>query len=246
MKIVYHENFCVVYTDDPAAKPGRIESIRDALQGVFDFVEPSPASEEDLCLVHTPAHIELVKHQRLVYEVALLAVGGAVKAGELAAGGEPAFALVRPPGHHAGKDMRWGFCYFNNIAISVQRLLRRGVVKKAVIVDFDLHFGDGTDNIFRNVSEVSYFHLPENNSLEALGGYLDSREGYEIIAVSAGFDRHRDDWGGILSTEDYKSIGEILKEYSKKCWGRVFAVLEGGYNNEVLGKNVRAFLEGLG
>jgi len=72
------------------------------------------------------------------------------------------------------------------------------------------------------------------------------KEEYDIIAVSAGFDRHKDDWGGILETDDYREIGRIVKENAEeKCDGRRFAVLEGGYNHKVLGKNVRAFVLGL-
>ncbi|MCP8304307.1 MAG: histone deacetylase family protein [archaeon] len=246
MKVVYHERYCDVYTHDPAAEAGRIESIRDALKGRFDVVEPRPASEDDVSLIHTSNHIRFVRSNKAIYEVALLAVGGAIKAAELAVGGEPAFGLIRPPGHHASRDSSWGFCYFNNIAISVQRLLQHGSIKNVIIVDFDLHFGDGTDNIFRGVPAVSYLHLPLSNSLEALDEYLRSQKDYDIISVSAGFDRHQDDWGGMLSTQDYKMMGEILKEHAeKKCGGRVFAVLEGGYNHRVLGKNVRAFLEGM-
>jgi len=63
--------------------------------------------------------------------------------------------------------------------------------------------------------------------------------------VSAGFDRHVDDWGGELITEDYHTIGELTKAASARvCQGRRFAVLEGGYNHSVLGKNVKAFIEG--
>ena len=137
MKIVYHERYREVYSSDPAARPGRIECILSELRGMYEFVEPQPASEEDLKLVHTLSHIENVKRSR-AFEVALLAVGGAVRAAELAVEGEPAFALIRPPGHHANPDHSWGFCYFNNIAVAVERLRRLGKVRKVFIADFDL------------------------------------------------------------------------------------------------------------
>ncbi|MEM0233369.1 MAG: hypothetical protein QXL22_05045 [Candidatus Nezhaarchaeales archaeon] len=67
-----------------------------------------------------------------------------------------------------------------------------------------------------------------------------------MLAVSAGFDRHEEDWGGMLRTEDYYEIGKILRKFSiSKSKGVIFAVLEGGYNHSVLGRNVKAFLEGL-
>lgn len=116
-----------------------------------------------------------------------------------------------------------------------------------MILDFDLHFGDGTDNIFAG-SKIKYFH-PEAREregfLEEITRRLEEEKGYEILAISAGFDRHIEDWGRQLFTDDYQIIGTLLKEASiRNCHGRRFAVLEGGYNLQVLGKNVRAFLEG--
>jgi len=180
--------------------------------------------------------------------MALLAVGGAIKASEFAIEGEPAFALIRPPGHHAGRSSSWGFCYFNNIAISIEKLRMRGRIKKAVIVDIDLHYGDGTANIFSAIPEVVYLHINgrwREDFLRLLRQRLDTVERCDIFAVSAGFDTHEEDWGRILATEDYKTIGEIIKEYAEKlAGGRRYAVLEGGYNISTLGRNVKSFLEG--
>ncbi len=246
MKVVYHERYREVYSGDPAANAGRIESIFEELYGSFDFVTPLFASVDDLKLVHTQNHVNSIK-RRGVYENALLAVGGAIKASELAMKGEPAFGLIRPPGHHASSDSCWGFCFFNNIAISIEKLRRVGKIKKAVVVDIDLHYGDGTANIFQSTPEVSYFHMPggkREEQLKALSEHLDSEEGYDLIAVSAGFDRHIEDWGGTLTTEDYKSIGRMIKKFAERvCKGRRYGVLEGGYNHRVLGKNVRSLIE---
>ncbi|MEM1817902.1 MAG: histone deacetylase family protein, partial [Nitrososphaerota archaeon] len=67
----------------------------------------------------------------------------------------------------------------------------------------------------------------------------------DIIAVSAGFDRHAEDWGEMLETEDYREAAKMIKEFSEEmCGGRRYAVLEGGYNHRVLGRNVRAFVDG--
>ena len=249
MEVVYHERYRELYASDPAAQPGRIESIYEELQGHFDFVTPEPASEEDMLLVHGQSHVENVRTHPLTYEIALLAVGGAFKASEIALEGEPAFGLIRPPGHHASKDSSWGFCYFNNITISIERLRQRGKIRKALIVDIDLHFGDGTANIFAGKSDIAYFHvngMNRENYLTNLSKFLETQKGYEILAVSAGFDRHQQDWGGLLTTSDYFTIGKMIKKFaSKECNGRRYAVLEGGYNHAVLGKNVKAFLQGV-
>lgn len=75
---------------------------------------------------------------------------------------------------------------------------------------------------------------------------LTAKKDCDIVAVSAGFDRHQQDWGGMLRTEDYFTIGKRIKEFAESvCGGRRYAVLEGGYNHTVLGKSVRALVEGL-
>lgn len=249
MKVIFHERFLEVYSTDPAAAPGRMEPIVKALQELYPFVEPEPAEEGDLERVHGRAHIESVKRDRLLFEVALLAAGGAIRTAETAFSEGPAFGLIRPPGHHASPHSCWGFCYFNNIAVAIKRLLHEGKIKRALILDFDLHFGDGTANIFSGSKEAVYLH-PEGATregfLKALRQSLGKSEGYDILAISAGFDRHEEDWGGLLSTEDYFKIGQWAKAFSQEhCEGRRFALLEGGYNHTVLGQNVRRFLQGL-
>jgi acetoin utilization deacetylase AcuC-like enzyme len=250
LKVVYHERYREVYSSDPASQPGRIESIYNELHGRFEFVKPEPAKEDDLLFVHGKEHVKYVKAHQLTYKIALLAVGGAIKASEIALTGEPAFGLIRPPGHHASPNSSWGFCYFNNIAVSVEKLRQEGRIDKAVIVDIDLHFGDGTANIFQDVSEVTYFHPDAWNRqtfLDEISRFFAARkEKVDLVAVSAGFDRHEQDWGGMLKTEDYFTIGKMINEFAERASnGRRYAVLEGGYSHLVLGKNVLALLEGM-
>ncbi len=247
MKIIFHPKFKEVYALDPAAKAGRMEAILKELEGTYEFVEPEPAKEEDLRRVHSQNHINSIKRNSNLYEIACLSAGGAILASELAMKGEPSFALIRPPGHHANYDYSWGFCFFNNIAVALAKLQAENKIKKALILDIDLHFGDGTANIFMG-SEIKYFH-PEARTPEVFIELIRSKleEGnYEILAVSAGFDRGVEDWGDLLSPEDYYTIGKLVKTFAEKvCQGRRFAVLEGGYNHKVLGKNVKAFVDGM-
>ena len=133
MKIVFHPKFYTVYTSDPAAEAGRMEAIMEELRD-YEVVEPEPARMEDILLIHTREHYMYVKSEPEIYEVAILAAGGAILASEIAFN-EPAFAAIRPPGHHASPDSSWGFCYFNNIAIAVKKLLVEEKIKRAVIVD---------------------------------------------------------------------------------------------------------------
>jgi acetoin utilization deacetylase AcuC-like enzyme len=249
MKVIFHPRFCEVYTADPASAPGRMESIVRELEGRFDFIKPEPASLTDLERVHGRTHIQSVKQEGLVYEIGLLAAGGAILAAELACEGQSAFGLIRPPGHHASPHSCWGFCYFNNVAVAIKRLIHDGRIRKALILDFDLHFGDGTANTFQGSQDVIYSH-PEGSTrdlfLKDLQKALQTEKTYDILAVSAGFDRHEEDWGGLLKTEDYFDIGEWVKKSSlEHCQGRRFGVLEGGYNHAVLGRNIKGFLQGL-
>lgn len=247
MKIVYHPDFLQIYTRDPAAAPGRLEPIlEELLKENFEIIEAYPAGWDDLLRVHTERHIQSVAHRGL-YNIAALAAGGAMLAAETGLK-EPCFAVIRPPGHHASSDSAWGFCFFNNMAVAIEYLRASGKISSAFILDFDLHYGDGTVNILGNRENITIFN-PEARSRK---DYIASVEralhqvSPDIIGVSAGFDNHVDDWGGLLTTEDYYTMGRLVFERSKEVGCGCFGILEGGYNHQVLGKNVRAFVRGLG
>lgn len=245
MKVVYHEDYNQVYASDPASARGRIEAVVAALEGKVTWVNPEPATESDILQVHTPRHVESVKRKG-IYDIAALAAGGAIKAAQIGLT-EPCFALLRPPGHHASADNSWGFCYFNNMAIAIDKLVCNRQIKKAFILDFDLHFGDGTVNILNNRAYVTI----RNPSRQGRSDYLKEVEkalsdtDADMIAASAGFDNAEKDWGGLLKTEDYTTIGRMMWEAAQRNGGGCFGILEGGYNHSVLGQNVLAFIEGL-
>ncbi len=243
MKIVFHERYREVYSSDPASAQGRLDGIYNELKPYYSFVEPDPASEEDLLLVHTEEHLQKIKQRSHLYQIATLATGGAIKASEIALNEEPAFALIRPPGHHASPSSCWGFCWFNNIAIAIERLKKSGKINTALIIDIDLHFGDGTNGFFSSDSQVTYYHL---ESIPELEHFLTRIDKCDLVGISAGFDRHVEDWGGLLTTNDYLTIGEKIRDLTDKlCKNKIFAVLEGGYNHKVLGQNVKSLLDGL-
>jgi acetoin utilization deacetylase AcuC-like enzyme len=245
MKVVFHPNFFEAYTDDPAAVPGRMEAIMSVIEPHVEIVTAQPAAEEQIAAVHTAGHIERIRSCGL-YNIAALAAGGAVQAAAIGQA-EPCFAVIRPPGHHASAGSCWGFCYFNNMAVAIEALKRQGRIRSAYILDFDLHFGDGTENILGRKPYVS-IHNPGSCDRTAYLAEIEeelARFPADIIGISAGFDNHRQDWGGLLTTGDYAMIGRMVRRAARANGGGCFAVLEGGYNHEVLGQNALALIEGL-
>lgn len=245
MKVYFHDDFYHVYTSDPAASAGRMEAVVEAIQHQVDFIKPEPASKEDLMAVHSESHIKAVQQQGL-YEIASLAAGAALRAA-LTGLAEPCFALVRPPGHHASSDGAWGFCYFNNMAVALTHLQFTNRINTAYVLDFDLHYGDGNVNILGNNPGVTLLNPETLSRKDYLVEVQQSLEACraDIIGVSAGFDHHIQDWGGLLTTEDYHVMGRWVNEAAQRSSGGCFGILEGGYNHDVLGQNVSAFIEGL-
>lgn len=245
MKVIFHDDFYQVYTSDPAASAGRMEAVVKVIKPHVEFVEGQPATESQIEFVHDSSHIEYVRQTGL-YRIAALAAGSAVQAATIGLS-EPCFGLIRPPGHHASSGSCWGFCYFNNMAVALEVLNRQNKIKSAYVLDFDLHFGDGTVNILGNRDYVT-IHNVEASTREA---YLDEISTElsvcqaDIIGISAGFDNHKEDWGGLLRTEDYRQIGKLVRESASRVGGGCFAILEGGYNHHVLGDNVMALINGL-
>ena len=239
---------------DPAASSGRIESIMNILENNkdFEFIVPNPATKEDILRAHGERHYRYIESDSLLYELAALAAGGAILAAEEASKGNPTFAVIRPPGHHASADSCWGFCFFNNMSICLLKLFSEKKIQSAFILDFDLHTGDGNINILKHrndgfkVKILNPMSSGRANYIKEVENYMQKLEDIDIFAASAGFDQGIEDWGHLLYPEDYTELGSLMKEYSKKlCNGRRFAILEGGYNHDVLGKNVNAFCQGL-
>ena len=255
MKIVFHEKYYnSEYAWDPAAASGRLDGIMEIIKHNpkdYEIIKPEPCTEDDILRAHSESHLKYIKNDSLLYEIASLAAGGAILAAQEAYKNNPSFAVIRPPGHHASADSCWGFCYFNNMSISILKLFAEQKIKSAFVLDFDLHFGDGTINILTNRKgdlKVKILN-PDSNSrkeyLKEVEEYLKNLKEIDIFTASAGFDQGIDDWGHLLHPEDYTELGRLMKEYSiKLCKGRRYAILEGGYNRNVIGQNLHAFCQG--
>ena len=183
---------------DPGARhPERPERIGVLLDGALEranvtHVEPRPASGDDITLVHGEGHFEQVARTQGLphfafdadtpvssrsFETACLAAGGvlalldAVMAGTVRNG----FAAVRPPGHHAERDRAMGFCLFNNVAIGAAHLRARHGLERVLIVDWDVHHGNGTQHVFARdpgalyVSLHRYPFYPGTGALDEIG-----------------------------------------------------------------------------
>ena len=151
---------------------GQLEEAK--LTGQLVSLSPRAASLEELSTVHSMGFISYIQSfaergggwldadtvvSPTSYDAALYAAGGAIKAvdGVLSGEVESAFALVRPPGHHALRWEAMGFCLFNNIAIAAKHALNSYGLERILIVDFDVHHGNGTQDTFYNDSSVLYF-----------------------------------------------------------------------------------------
>lgn len=272
MEIIFSERCLEYHTVGHPEGPARVRALQEYLaRKGYPFVEPAPASDEDLLRVHSPDHLRRVRERDFhdpdcppypeIDFYARLAAGGAVLAQER--GG---FSILRPPGHHAGPSFLGGFCYYNNVAVAVRRSGRR-----TLIVDIDGHHGNGTEEVFYGDPQVTYISLHRMYNYPGTGHasrgnclnfplpprcgkrlYVETLEqalaaagpGFEELAVSAGFDTYRDDPLASLGLEvdAYYDIGVVLGSLGLPT----YLVLEGGYVPEVMGPAADALLQGLG
>ena len=217
----------------------------------FEFIKPEPAKKEDILRAHSERHYTYIKRKSLLFELASLAAGGSILAAEEGYNGNPTFAVIRPPGHHASADSCWGFCYFNNVSISLLKLFSEGKIASAFVLDFDLHTGDGNLNILKNRNDRFKVKILNPSSsghvsyIKEVENFMQNLNDIDIFVASAGFDEGIEDWGNKLYPEDYYELEILMKKYSEKlCKGRRFALLEGGYNHGVLPNNVNSFCQG--
>jgi acetoin utilization deacetylase AcuC-like enzyme len=160
--------------------PERCDAVMKALKdaGLADKllrIEPRAATDEELALCHTPDYIALVKREIRsgagslstgdtsisagTLKAALFAAGGVLAAVDAVVEGRAknAFCPVRPPGHHASQARGMGFCVFNNIALAARYAQRKHKLARVLIVDWDVHHGNGTQDIFYEDGTVMYF-----------------------------------------------------------------------------------------
>jgi acetoin utilization deacetylase AcuC-like enzyme len=232
--------------DGHPEQPARLDAIADELhvRGLHDLLvhrDAPRATPEQLLRVHPLAYVEGLADKSPAegllhvdpdtwmcpdtFEAALRAAGAGVLATDLVLGGEVtrAFCNVRPPGHHAGRATTMGFCFFNNVAIAARHALERHGLERVAILDFDVHLGNGTEEIFRDDPRVllcsTYQYplwpdldppsvpgrivnctLPPGSGSDAFrqavtGHWVPALDAFapQLLLVSAGFDAHAAD-----------------------------------------------------
>lgn len=235
--------------------PRRIEAVDTALRATPWFgdlvaIVPPHATIEQLARAHTRAHIDSIRDaiprsglawldpdtglNLFSWNAALAAAGAAIRAVDSVIAGEAerAFCNVRPPGHHAEADHAMGFCLFNTVAVAIHHALAEHGLTRIALVDFDVHHGNGSEDIFRGEPRVKLFSsfrhpfYPYSGSQPHAGfvpvmldagtdgpqfraaisrDVLPALDAWrpELIFMSAGFDAHRDDpLGGLNLMED--------------------------------------------
>ncbi len=253
-------------------RPERVRATVAALRRQFPdwrwSAEFAPAAAETLLLAHSERHLARLREPRDfdadtafhpdIDGLARLATGAALAALDAALAGEPAWALMRPPGHHAERERAMGFCYLNHVAVAALEARRRGVARVAVW-DFDAHHGNGTEAILSGVTGTLYVSVHQHPAYPGTGVRSEGncrnfpvapgtppeahmerlRESWrelldfspQLVLVSAGFDAYELDpiTQMTLRMKDFHTLGTWLRETGAP----VAAVLEGGYSDDL-------------
>lgn len=263
-------------------RPARISETVKLLQQQksiqVEWDKPCDVSDKILLRAHSARHLKSLEAGAdfdvdtpalpKIAEYARTSVGGALMAMKLALTGKKAFSLMRPPGHHAERERAMGFCYLNQAAVCAEEALASAVMRVAVF-DFDVHHGNGTENILAEDLDAMYcsvhqfpcypgtgresrercynFPIPPESSAR---DYLDACEQAlhrihawqpQLLIVSAGFDAYHHDplAQQKLDFEDFEKIGRWVREISIPA----FSLLEGGYSGD-LPECILAYLKG--
>lgn len=284
MKIITDESCTSYHSPGHPERPARIsdtvELLRDQTELPIEWVKPPAATDEPILRAHTDEYIARLRIPRdfdadtpyfeNIEALARNSVGAALLALDLARKGETAFSLMRPPGHHATRREVMGFCYFNNVAIAALHARATGA-KRVAVFDFDVHHGNGTEDILLNEPGTAFYSIHEhpcyphtgaanagNNCFNYPVAPDVSREEYraalsraladlkalqpEIIFVSAGFDAY---------VRDPLANGALeIEDYHwlgselRQSGVPLVSLLEGGYSS-ALPKLIFAYLKGI-
>lgn len=268
------------HPERPARITSTVEKLRAQTELPLEWLTPSPASDEAILRAHTPEHIGRLRiphdfdadtaYFPEIEALARLSAGAGLLALEQARAGEIVFSLMRPPGHHAVRHEPMGFCYLNNIAIAATHALATGI-KRIAVFDFDVHHGNGTEDILRDVPGAAFFSIHEYPCYPGSGAAnvgencfnypvapFSSRDDYrttltkaladlkqfqpELIAVSAGFDAYAND--PLANSPLLAEDFHWIGSQLRALDTPMFSLLEGGYSDD-LPELIFAYLKGV-
>ncbi len=286
--LIYHPIF--LQHDTGAHHPERASRLQAILRKLektrlidkLKLIEPESATIEDIVSVHAKDYVLSIKEHgpgnldpdtvisKDSFDAALFSAGAVIKGIDLVLKGDAGnvFCMVRPPGHHARPSQAMGFCIFNNIAIGARYIQRKRGLKRVAIIDWDVHHGNGTEEIFYNDQSVFYISLHQHPHYPGTGQSsspfnlnIPMSEGSgdkeyikafkqaiipklkdfnpEFILISAGFDGHKDD---PLSSIKLTEPGYYEMTCLIKDIAPIVSVLEGGYNLLSLANSVHSHL----
>jgi acetoin utilization deacetylase AcuC-like enzyme len=284
VKIVSDEK-CTGYSsyghpECPTRITATVEFLKHQTELPIEWTAPTKAADEQILRAHSPEMFARLKipedfdsdtpAYENISDYACASVAAALDALKIARNGENVFSLMRPPGHHATREHAMGFCYLNNIAIAVLEALATGT-KRAAVFDFDVHHGNGTEDILLNKHGIAFFSIhqypcypgtgtanvgkncfnypvtpftPRETYCATLTRALDELKKFRpnLIAVPAGFDAYARD-----PLADGTLLGEDFHWLGKELRAMkipFFSLLEGGYSRD-LPKLIFAYLKGV-
>ena len=282
----------------------RILAVEEALAEAgwlgLDVREPAALERDRLELVHTHEHVERIERfcesgggmldadtiaVPASWEAALRAAGAAVEGSERLLAGESdfAFCAMRPPGHHAESHRPMGFCLFNSIAVAAATAIEDAGAERVLILDWDVHHGNGTEEIFFERDDVLFVSLHQSPLYPGTGAPRDVGAGAghgfnvnlpvppgadgelylaliqhlvvpvardwrpDLIAISAGYDAHRDDplANCLLEDADYGAMASVMRGLGAELGAPLLLCLEGGYDLDALSRSTLATIRAL-
>jgi acetoin utilization deacetylase AcuC-like enzyme len=268
------------HPERPQRIANTVERLKKQTELALTWTTPTGVTDEQILRAHTPAMLARLDQPvdfdadtpffEGIARLARASVAAALDALKLARGGKTAFSLMRPPGHHARRDKSMGFCYLNNVGIAVLEARAAGV-KRIAVFDFDVHHGNGTEDVLLNLPGIEFFSVHQHPGYPDTGGENHGRNCFnyplaantprltyraklahalddlrafrpDLVAVSAGFDAY---------LRDPLADGTLLPEdfhwlgqTLRALNVPLFSVLEGGYSKD-LPELIFAYLKGL-